>query len=156
MRQEMQEFYSTRSQGTLVTSAGLIPRLARQLAKQGHTVHVQDATRWQVLEGADHSLFQDADVTEDDRCLLKAVSRTPRGQILVGREHDIPAVVALLVRFFESARVLVVCNNRKATDTTYRALCHLLGKGVYLHTDVNWADQRRVVVGSGPVVPSTL
>lgn len=141
-------YYEVDSRGRLITSAGLVPRLASELRKQGHTVQVVDRTRWQVLNEADHSVFQGADVSADDRELLEIVSGTPRGQIIVRRNSDIPQRIALLVRLFPSARMLIVCRNSRDADSLYRSLRRRLGKGIYPHTDVNWADQTRVVVGT--------
>ena len=101
---------------------GLVPRVVRELAKQGYDVEVQSDVREALTpEDLGGRTANDGSTPFNSRALHAAMQHA-RGHFRVQNKCDIIPLVADLARLFASKRIMVVVRNQAAVKQTAAAL----------------------------------
>jgi hypothetical protein len=111
--------------GQLVTLAGLVPRLRRELERQGRRVVLVSGPT-----GQDTRLVPDQGLLDaaagEARAYLRALIGNQRGQVLIGPDGQLVGLIGLGCRLFPRARALVVTTTRRRVGALARRLGRLL------------------------------
>jgi hypothetical protein len=111
--------------GELVTLAGLVPRLRRELEPQGRRVVLLSGPT-----GQETRLVPDQDLLDaaagEARAYLQALISNQRGQVVIGPDAQLFGLIGLGCRLFPRARALVVTTTRRRVGALTRQLGRLL------------------------------
>jgi hypothetical protein len=141
--------YCYTTDGRLGFSAGLVPRVQRQLQDQGIDVVIDDRTYWNHLSQTDDHVFNAPDLTEAEERMLVALSTNPFGQILLQKPSEIGRKIALLARLFPGYSFFVVAKNKKRVRQ--------LVKSISEHTDqLVTGDSRQICTVGNHIYVGTL
>jgi hypothetical protein len=112
--------YRDDGRGRLVTLAGLVPRLERELTALGRRVVVRDATPVSPRLVPDRRAL--AGVDAEDAAYLRAVLRHRRGQAVIAHDQQPVGLIAAACRLYPAARALVVAPTRRRVAALARRL----------------------------------
>jgi hypothetical protein len=143
-RQMIEPFYAIHPSGRLVTSAGLVPRIRRQLQRAGLRVRVRDNNIWPLLRDQNVELLDGLGLHATDLQLLRAVGSKPLGQLVVNRPAEIPWLTSLICDLFPTARIFLVTASNRDKHKLRERLETLLEATVETDANLVWGMQRRL------------
>ena len=139
-------------QGRLVISTGQYQSLAARLRRLGYRVTINDHRQFDSRFTTDESVCEEANLGEE--ALLRAVKAEPRGTIDVETDKALIASMALLIRYYRHARVLVLAaTNSRVRDIRWH-LAEELGEVVNLRLPGREPPKTRIVVSTFRPMPS--
>jgi hypothetical protein len=137
-------FFGPDGRGGINISAGTVPRIAGELRRRGHEVHVVDLRRFDTLEFARNEELLGS-VNPAELRMLQAMVQNPMGRLCIPPGGLRERAVGLLCRYYHEAKVLIPSATIKQAEEMASALAEQLGGNVDLVHNRQWRSPARVV-----------
>ncbi|HBO44377.1 MAG TPA: hypothetical protein DD670_10680 [Planctomycetaceae bacterium] len=138
---EICAYFERDRDGSIWTSAGIVPRIRKHLENSGYVIEVDDRTIWTQYDNMDDDLSRNIASLEEES-LFAALASHPRGQIVVNNQRQLAKTIARVAFSFPTLNILVVARNLNERDRLHRAISELVDGNVCRCDHVNWRAAR--------------